>query len=313
MAETSAAKIEANRKNAFKSTGPKTPAGKQKSKHNALKYGILSKELIIQAGDGKENETEFTSLMDRLWDDLQPRGALEEMSVERIAMCYWRLRRAARAEVGEIRQELDTLTWDATMQEINQFHHEKRWASILDESREKLRQSCVGAEYLIGVLEQVKEQVERDGYVSDDSLATLMSHFGKENDSLTYWCGLFSKMATEGHERVADDSEKRGGTLPPEQCKAAILSFLDTEKQRLVKGKEIFDENTNLHMESKALSLEVPAAADKILRYETTIERQMYRAIGELERVQDRRKDEILNCLVLMMQTQYCETKPPNS
>ena len=52
MPRTSAAKLEANRKNALKSTGPKTLVGKEKSKRNALKYGLLSKEVVISKGEG---------------------------------------------------------------------------------------------------------------------------------------------------------------------------------------------------------------------------------------------------------------------
>lgn len=41
----------------------------------------------------------------------QPVGVLEEMLVEKIAVCYWRLRRVLRCEIGEIRKELDTASW----------------------------------------------------------------------------------------------------------------------------------------------------------------------------------------------------------
>ena len=43
----SVAKVEANKKNAAKSTGPKTGEGKAVVKMNALKHGLLSKELVI--------------------------------------------------------------------------------------------------------------------------------------------------------------------------------------------------------------------------------------------------------------------------
>jgi hypothetical protein len=40
--------MEANRRNAQKSTGPKTPDGRAVSKMNALKHGILSKEVLAR-------------------------------------------------------------------------------------------------------------------------------------------------------------------------------------------------------------------------------------------------------------------------
>ena len=93
--------------------GPQTPAGKAVVKKNALKHGLCAREVVIQAGDGQESQEEFDRLLARLWDDLQPQGALEEMQVERIAIFYWRLWRCLRAEMGETRKTLDNLlTWE---------------------------------------------------------------------------------------------------------------------------------------------------------------------------------------------------------
>src|SRR5207245_1461052 len=48
-------KREANRRNAQLSTGPKTFEGKERVARNALKHGLLARDVIIVAGDGKEN------------------------------------------------------------------------------------------------------------------------------------------------------------------------------------------------------------------------------------------------------------------
>ena len=105
--KTSQKKIESNRRNARKSTGPKTLEGKSAVRFNALKHGILAKEVVIGFGGGNESRVKFTELLTQLRQELQPEGILEEMQVEKIATCYWRLRRAQRAEVGEIRKDLD--------------------------------------------------------------------------------------------------------------------------------------------------------------------------------------------------------------
>ncbi len=49
--KVTARKIEANRRNALKSTGPRTENGKKKSRYNALKHGILAKE--VDSGRGR--------------------------------------------------------------------------------------------------------------------------------------------------------------------------------------------------------------------------------------------------------------------
>jgi hypothetical protein len=81
-------KIEANRKNAQKSTGPKTSRGKAMSSFNSMRHGLLSKRLPLLYGQGKR---QFNHLLTSLQQDLEPVGALEEVLVEKIAQGYWRL------------------------------------------------------------------------------------------------------------------------------------------------------------------------------------------------------------------------------
>jgi hypothetical protein len=86
--DSSARKIEANRRNAKKSTGPKTSVGKTISSWNSTKHGLLSKTLPQVYGQHKK---QFTRLLTSLQQDLEPVGTLEEVLVEKIAMEYWRL------------------------------------------------------------------------------------------------------------------------------------------------------------------------------------------------------------------------------
>ena len=102
QSEVSVRKIEANRENAQKSTGPKTAQGKYNSSRNATKHRLLSKELVIPDGEGKESREEFEQLLEELIEDFQPQNRAELSLVEFIAICDWRYRRTLRAEAGEI-------------------------------------------------------------------------------------------------------------------------------------------------------------------------------------------------------------------
>ena len=97
-------KLQANQQNALKSTGPRTAEGKAVSRLNSLKHGLLSQEIVIQSGEGSENGEEYKQLLCRLQQDLEPVGILEEILVEKIAICYWRLARVLRSENAEIRR-----------------------------------------------------------------------------------------------------------------------------------------------------------------------------------------------------------------
>jgi hypothetical protein len=102
MSGTSPKQLEANRQNAQRSTGPRTPAGKARVKFNALKHGLLAKSVVLPIRSRSEKRSHFDALLAQLIDQLKPVGILEDMLVEKIAVSYWRLRRALRAEAGEI-------------------------------------------------------------------------------------------------------------------------------------------------------------------------------------------------------------------
>ena len=177
---------EARRKNALRSTGPRTPQGKNTVLWNALKHGLLAKEIVLPAGAGRENAADFHHLLAQLLEHLAPTGILEEILVEKVASCYWRLGRVLRAEVGEIQKAMN----DAPAARINEL------------------------------------EVQR--------LLHLPSN------------------TSEAEERRWLESERACRTLPP----AGVL--------------------------------------DKILRYETTIEWQLYRALHQLERIQRRSRGEVV-------------------
>src|ERR687896_499569 len=93
---TSEKKAEANRRNALKSTGPKTPEGKDAVRLNALKHGLRSEEILLPG----EDEEALRELGEHLRNELQPAGELENLLVDRIISAYWRLRRLGRVETG---------------------------------------------------------------------------------------------------------------------------------------------------------------------------------------------------------------------
>ena len=65
---TSDRKAEANRQNALKSTGPKTPEGKAVVRLNAVKHGLLSEQVLLP----DEDEAALKELSEHLRAELQP-------------------------------------------------------------------------------------------------------------------------------------------------------------------------------------------------------------------------------------------------
>lgn len=90
--------IAANRRNATKSTGPRTSGGKAASSRNALKHGVLSKQALSEYEDIQT----FQTLLAKLVEELEPVSVIECTLVERIAILLWREKRLAETEAREI-------------------------------------------------------------------------------------------------------------------------------------------------------------------------------------------------------------------
>lgn len=84
------------RGNALRSTGPKTEAGKQTSRCNAVRHGLTA-ETVIGALENAEDYKAFESAVTA---DYDARSAVERELVLRLAGVLWRLRRAMTMETG---------------------------------------------------------------------------------------------------------------------------------------------------------------------------------------------------------------------
>ena len=100
---TTRAQMKANRKNAKKSTGPRTEQGKTRVAKNALKHGLLARDTVLPG----EDPAEFDSQLSALEDDIQPANSLEFELVRQIADAQWRMRRLTRLETGFIAAAVD--------------------------------------------------------------------------------------------------------------------------------------------------------------------------------------------------------------
>ena len=201
-------KIEANRRNASRSTGPRTLRGKQTVARNAIRHGILAREVVITAGDGQENIDEFEALLSRLCEHYQPVGELEVLLVQEIATCWWRKARILRAENGHIRKRLDNVDMEWLIRHSDQLnlslffldarrlgkhphssktHQElslRERLAIEQESCGGLKRDYEGVLVLIRILETTKEQLKSQKYVEEGTYELLASAFGATDYTL---------------------------------------------------------------------------------------------------------------------------------
>jgi len=138
-------KKEANRKNAQKSTGPKSFEGKQTVSQNGVRHGLYTQALILNSPTIKEDITDYNSIIYGLDRELQPEGMLEEMLVRKAANCLWRMRRVIAAENAYVEDNLDGIDRAVTgyIRKMND-----KWSDPVDdrppEEMERIRKICIG-------------------------------------------------------------------------------------------------------------------------------------------------------------------------
>jgi hypothetical protein len=100
---TSFRQIEANRRNANRSTGPRTEEGKRQSRRNALRHGLTAETVI----DGLEDSEDYRAFEAAVTADYDAQTAVERELVLRLASLLWRLRRIISIETDLLRIQSD--------------------------------------------------------------------------------------------------------------------------------------------------------------------------------------------------------------
>ena len=108
--------IKANRKNAQKSTGPKTAEGKAAVSQNALKHGLFTDSVVTG-----ETEAEYAAFQGELLAELAPRGVVELLLAERVVSLWWRLRRAERMQNQAIEDKIGRLVTNDTSRSCREY------------------------------------------------------------------------------------------------------------------------------------------------------------------------------------------------
>jgi hypothetical protein len=297
-------KLEANRRNALQSTGPRTAEGKAVSRMNAVTHGILAREVVLRGEHDGERRREFESLYGHYREHFAPVGPMEEMLVERIATAYWRLHRVLIAERGEIEHSVD-----GAHRRAEQVDPERAWLLVSSGDPES---STAGLWYLMHMLGKVRESVQREGELTDTALVRFARGFGGQPNAVT--TGLqkvWVRAQSMREDRPAPEAfagksapevmagkpaQEAVAAKPDEALKAerreVVLKFIDGElawcEQKLTAVEEREKYEAQAHQEASFLPGR--PALDRILRYEASLERQLYRAMNQLERLQRLRK-----------------------
>jgi len=277
-ADVSARKITANRQNALKSTGPKTPRGKAFSRRNALKHGLFARH-FMDFGVHKEDPGQYEELLNGLRADYRPAGTAEKLEVEYIANCWWKRKRLWRYENAVNRVALRTLGSKELEEkaEICKTQDEEEKAVIL------LLQSAMKE---IEVTGELSRKLKQKMFVTMPRLEVLWPTVEElAQETLNF---NLSKISRELNAK-----ERASLAL----CTASIgVKCLEGQKQ--LREASVTEIAIAQHIIPNSEAL------DKILRYEAANNRSLNRAVDQLERLQRRRRGEPVLPLVSVRLTQ---------
>ncbi len=256
-------RIRANRKNALRSTGPRTARGKANVRFNAVKDGFFSKQVVISSKFVGEDSKEYEVLLDQLRQEYNPVGVMEDLCVQRIAVCFWRERRALRSEMGEVK---------CARQNAQEEH------KTTEQNHPELL-AC-----MIEVLERARVEAQERGQFCKETVARLRDLFEDQVVDLgTYRICNPELLTTEPKDRSAWQAESL--RTMDETIRHLQIEFYYAQHQR--------KRATELAQERYALP--PSPELDRILRYQALNDRRLQRALTQLERLQQQRKGEYVN------------------
>lgn len=274
--------------------GPRTEAGKAVTRLNATRHGMLA-ELIPPA-----EAEDYAAHVAQLLEHYAPVGYLEAHLVDRIASALWRLRRVERYEAAVAARDT---------------------ASALERARE--RRSTHGIDPH-GIVSERVEALERALELHDLGperlalepapalfdwvwgwwhLADTAGHAGERlewriakalglkrdeewTEAETRWTFAAACLAVEGFAAL-----ERGRVVKPPAVLAGWLEYRDRLRWALERAGEEAAAHARAETHAAALAaLPHPGTLEKIAKYEAHLERVAYKALHELEALQDKRR-----------------------
>ena len=269
-----------------KATGPRTPQGKERSKHNAIIHGIFSKAVVLKG----ESQADFDALLSALYQDRQPEGALEEILVNKLAVLWWRLRRVWTAEGAEIRTGAEFIQWDA-----NERNRQDAAALPQLDCNGGLIRRIANPEALQGclsLLEELRESLGDEGFDPEfdkEILTKLYGSYAEWDREKNWQKTLFdSYLVWLNTSLCSEEERKEKGYASPQKCKENFLEDVSEEIRRLERYRKEHAKIWASRLDLESLRRTVPEGpqADRLLRYEAALSREIDRTLNQLERTQ---------------------------
>jgi len=302
----SEARIQANRANAARSTGPKTAEGKARSRANALKHGMAGSGVVLPEEDRARWEERADSWAEEL-------GAVDKLGrflAGRAALASVRLDRCVRAETAvlEERRRIALDRWGVERERRAQItHHAARWAHEPAETVAGLEATARGCEWLLDFWEYLAGLLRADGFWDQRHTARIVNLVGvhaPEVATLLWKCSLaltadlndpadleWAHDVLKIDDAEADLAVRRASiaaTLPGRaEARESITAICESERDRLQSRQQRLWDALDGPARDRALAMAAfddGEGATLRRRYETASTSDLHRALNQIHK-----------------------------
>ncbi len=287
----SPARLAANRENCRRSTGPRTAAGKERSRRNGLKHGLTGAGIVVPDEDVAAIQGRF----DALEAELIAGSELGRILVHRVALLSVRLERSARHEAAAIGERMRSA--EADFDEGRSAEVDRLMSRIASEPASvarRLIRTPEGIDRMVASYGDLKHDLIRDNgfYWSDahqERAENLMGRYVYD-----YRISRVRALSEAIAGRFGFLGERDGAGLDdvPRQgwARAEMVRLIDAEVDRLRGLRDSFDRETiELDRAGSAARALFDASPEAILarKYEAASERGLFRSLREFRALDD--------------------------
>ena len=289
---SSPAQILANRQNAQRSTGPKTPEGKARSRENAVKHGLTGAGIALPIEDAVEVARRFVAIQ----EEMAPSTVVAMHLAHQIALMTVRCRRAARQESAALTAKIlrAPAEWDETR--AAEADHLMGWIGVEPVAyRRRLVATPEGIDRLIAALLGLKSELDAPRVIWDYNHWTKLEAFtGRRESDLPESRGMKLSKAINGdfagieateYEHRATEDQRRNWACD----ELTVYILAEIEKLETLRAKIDHGALARDRAESVERALFDPGKEATLARkYEAAASRELYRALREFRAVEAR-------------------------
>lgn len=298
-------------------TGPKSTAGKKVASRNATKHGLTAEHPLTQAEDER-----LVQLLKALNKEYKPKTITEEILVERVANTQLKIERqnkveramfeSARRSASDTSNILEELEFDQELKEVFIAHsvkqaHNPKWilpggtweiahARLLSELRNYGQQGDWAQNYS-GLIRQCPELHKRVCFYCDHHLLKYSEFFTQLEEKTTETVNELAELLTsDAIEPDVTAPEPVGPSFDEIQIDKELIEKLPRLLHQQLRDHSVIPIFTELIEKSQEVdgnaAMPSEAQMNQIIRYSTTLNNQLSKAVGELRLVIKERKNE---------------------